>query len=420
MNRTSRPTVPVVTLAFCLMASAALALLCVPSAASAFGGPGAKGFAGSERCEECHDEIYNQWILTPHANMLRDAKKNRKAVAAIDFSRVPFKRKDINWSIGSHWVQKYLTRIDNDYFVLPKVWNLVADDWEPYSMFNWREKPYTIWCDGCHTTGFDPETKSFTEPSIGCESCHGPGDKHAKSQAAADIVNPAKLPKDRADMICEQCHTDGKDTKAGGQFPFPANYRPGNNIDDFYTNFFAPKPKSNRWYWGSMDYLERHRMFMFWQSKFYSTARACDVCGFDRGASGPAKAERYMSRDEYCGTCHQKILKISKLHSRHDPSEAECIDCHPASPTKDGKRYSIHDHKFDFSGPELECSECHDLSDKTDRYYRKPGYKHEFHFTRLKYGEPMSMEDACKKCHPDKDAAQTLSDWKNASAPAGR
>jgi hypothetical protein len=419
MNRSSRPITPLVALAFCLLAGIASGLI-APSPAGAFGGPGAKGFVTSERCEECHDAIYNQWILTPHANMLRDAKKNRKAVQAIDFSRVPFKRKDINWSIGSHWVQKYLTHIDNDYFVLPKVWNLVADNWEPYSTFNWKEKPYTIWCDGCHTTGFDPATKSFTEPSIGCESCHGPGEKHVKSQAAADIVNPAKLPKDRADMICEQCHTDGKDIKAGGQFPFPANYRPGDNIDDFFTTFFAPKPKSNRWYWGSMDYKERHRMFMFWQSKFYSTARACEVCGFDRGASTAAKAERYMSRDEYCGTCHQKILKISKLHSRHDPSEAACIDCHPATPTRDGKRYSIHDHKFDFSAPELECAECHDLTDKKDRYFRNTSYKHDFHFSRVPNSVPLTMEEACKKCHPDKDAEQTLSEWKNASTPAGR
>ena len=84
---------------------------------------------------------------------------------------------DIWWTIGSHWIQKYITFIDNDYYVLPKYWSLVNDDWEPYSIFNWRQRPYTIFCDGCHTTGFDPETKTFHEPSIGCESCHGPGEK---------------------------------------------------------------------------------------------------------------------------------------------------------------------------------------------------------------------------------------------------
>jgi hypothetical protein len=386
-----------------------IAVLCAAGPVLAFG-PGAKGYVGSEKCRECHETVYSQWQLTPHANMLRDARKNPRAVAAVDFSRVPFKKKDIVWVIGSHWVQKYLTFIDNDYYVLPKYWNLVADDWEPYSIFNWREKPYTIHCDGCHTTGFDPDTKSFHEPSIGCEACHGPGEKHVATNAPGDVVNPAKLPKERRDMICEACHTDGKDTKAGGQFPFPARYRPGDDLNDYYTNFFAPKPKSKRWYWGTVDYKERHRMFMFWQSKYYSTARACDVCGFDRGVT--VKAERYMSRDEYCGTCHGKIFRISATHSRHDPQAVTCVDCHPPTVTDGGQRYSIHDHRFDFSGPELPCVECHEEKDVAG----KTAENHDFHFVRMKPRENMTLDQACARCHPDKDIQAVLTEWKTGAA----
>ncbi len=392
-----------------VMSLALAAFLSLVGAASAFG-PGAKGYVGSGTCRDCHEAVYAQWRLTPHANMLRDAAKNPGAVAAVDFSRVPFKKKDIVWVIGSHWVQKYLTFIDNDYYVLPKYWNLVADDWEPYSIFNWREKPYTIHCDGCHTTGFDPGTRSFHEPSVGCEACHGPGEKHVSSSAPGDIVNPAKLAKERRDMICEACHTDGKDTRAGGQFPFPARYRPGEDLNDYYTNFFPPKPKSKKWYWGTMDYRERHRMFLFWQSKFYSTARACEVCGFDRGVT--VRAERYMSRDEYCGTCHQKIFKIASTHSRHEPQAAACVDCHPPSVTAGGERYSIHDHRFDFSGPELPCTECHEEKEIAG----KKAENHDFHFGRLKVRENMTLEQACARCHPGKDVKVVLTEWKSGVA----
>ena len=386
-------------------------VMCLAGSVFAFGGPGAKGYVGSGKCGECHDKVYAQWSLTPHANMLRDARKNPRAVAAIDFSRVPFKKKDVYWSIGSHWIQKYITFIDNDYYVLPKYWNLVADDWEPYSIFNWREKPYTIWCDGCHTTGFDPDTKSFSEPSIGCEACHGPGQNHVESGGdPAAIVDPARLSKERRDMICEACHTDGKDTKAGGQFPFPAKFRPGEDLNDYYTNFFAPKPKSKKWYWGTMDYRERHRMFMFWQSKFYSTARACDVCGFDRGVT--VRAERFMTRDEYCGTCHGKIFKIASIHSRHEPQSVGCADCHPPAVVEGGHRYSIHDHKFDFSGPELSCGECHEEKEVAG----KKAENHDFHLGRVKVQADLTLERACARCHPGKDIPAVLTEWKSGAA----
>ncbi len=369
-------------------------------------GPGAKGYAGSVKCGECHKETYDQWKLTSHANMLRDAKADPDAVMAKAFSAVPFKKEEIFWTIGSHWIQKYLTFIDNDWYVLPKYWNIPAGDWVAYSIFNWREKPYTIHCDGCHTTGFDPETKSFFEPSIGCEACHGPGKKHAESAAPSDIVNPARLSKERRDMVCEQCHTDGKDTKAGGQFPFPALYLPGEDLNEYFTDFFTPKPNSKRWFWGTMDYKERHRMFMFWQSKFYSTTRACDVCGFDRGLA--VKSESYLTRNEYCGTCHTKIFRLFPVHSRHSPQEVLCVDCHTPKVTDGGKRYSIHDHKFDFSGPELPCTECHEAKEIEG----KKAENHNFNFSRVKVPETLTLEQACARCHPGKDVAATLQDWK--------
>ena len=39
-----------------------------------------------------------------------------------------------------------------------------------------------------------------------CESCHGPGSKHAESMNAADIRNPAKIAPAAADKLCLTCH----------------------------------------------------------------------------------------------------------------------------------------------------------------------------------------------------------------------
>jgi len=71
-------------------------------------------------------------------------------------------------------------------------------------------------CQGCHEDLFAPFKKTphqriETDKRRGwegraCESCHGPGSKHAESSSAADILNPAKLAPVTADQGCLKCH----------------------------------------------------------------------------------------------------------------------------------------------------------------------------------------------------------------------
>lgn len=66
-----------------------------------------------------------------------------------------------------------------------------------------------------------------------------------------------------------------------------------------------------------------------------------------------------------------------------------------------GTRYSVHDHMFDFSQPEVACTECHDQGD--ERLGRKPA--HQWNIAPVKFPKALTMEEACKRCHGDKDAA---------------
>src|SRR5580698_5380669 len=47
-----------------------------------------------------------------------------------------------------------------------------------------------------------------------CESCHGPGSKHAETLSAADIRNPAKISAAETDRVCLTCHRN-QTTNAG-------------------------------------------------------------------------------------------------------------------------------------------------------------------------------------------------------------
>lgn len=361
----------------------------------------ASDYATSKGCEECHPEIYRQWKMSSHARMLRDAKKDPSAILADNFSEdIPFTKKDIEFALGSHWIQKYLTTIEGEMYILPRFWNIAKGQWEPYSIWNWRSRPYTHHCNWCHSVGYDPEAKSYVEASIGCEACHGPGKKHAESGEAEEIINPAKLTKRKADMICEACHTDGKD-RASKTYPFPDGYRAGEDLMEYYTDFFMPKPGSQGWYKGESTYEERHKMFLFWQSRFYSTSRSCEVCEFDRGSGGgigKKTEDRNMSGEEYCGTCHADIYKDTRAHSKHSPEQAQCVDCHVPLVVSSKQRYSIHDHKFDFSGPETPCVDCH--GEETPE--AEEGHSHEFYrFGPVRTKENLTVEQACERCHPE-------------------
>jgi hypothetical protein len=82
----------------------------------------------------------------------------------------------------------------------------------------------------------------------------------------------------------------------------------------------------------------------------------------------------------------------------------------------DGLRYSIHDHKFDFSGPELPCTECHEEKDVIG----KKAENHDFHFGRVKIKESLTLEQACARCHPDRNIPAVLAEWKAGTLGGGQ
>src|SRR5512139_1363153 len=148
-------------------------------------------FAGSETCATCHQIQYRGWVKTFHSTVVQDVKKNPSAILA-DMSDpdLPFRKEDVYYAIGGHWDQRYLTKIGDDYYILPRLWSVQSKKWRPYSTYGWQKRPYSRYCVGCHSVGFEPATKEIAEHAVGCESCHGPGAEHAEHPGKKNIVNP--------------------------------------------------------------------------------------------------------------------------------------------------------------------------------------------------------------------------------------
>lgn len=61
-------------------------------------------------------------------------------------------------------------------------------------------------CTPCHATGFDPETKTYKEKNVGCEACHGPGEKYQEMMSGKDPEEGGKIARENALKSCTRCH----------------------------------------------------------------------------------------------------------------------------------------------------------------------------------------------------------------------
>jgi len=61
-------------------------------------------------------------------------------------------------------------------------------------------------CIPCHATGYDPQKKSYQEENVGCEACHGPGEKYSEMMGGANAPEGAKIARENARKSCVRCH----------------------------------------------------------------------------------------------------------------------------------------------------------------------------------------------------------------------
>jgi mono/diheme cytochrome c family protein len=61
-------------------------------------------------------------------------------------------------------------------------------------------------CTPCHATGYDPEKKTYKEKNVGCEACHGPGEKYQDLMMGKDAREGGKIARENALKSCTRCH----------------------------------------------------------------------------------------------------------------------------------------------------------------------------------------------------------------------
>jgi hypothetical protein len=352
-----------------------------------------KAYVGSDVCRTCHLEHYDAWKRTLHSKMLQDARADAdvfvtdidEATIRADLTALAETKElkvppsdifipdvaDIRYTIGSQWKQRYLFDHEGDLKIAPVQFNIDTGRWVNYHEHNWDERPWLLKCGGCHATGVDLDEKTFVEPGVGCEACHGPGSHHAALpkdktfEKRATIVNPANLTGGVATQICGSCHNRGKATKAKGA-GWPVGYRPGRALEPYYNSV---EPGSKYLYSNTFS-KGHHQQYIDWtQSAHADSGVDCVACHVVHDLGNPMfSGKTKVQGDRLCTTCHEQTAKVG-AHSVH--SFGNCTNCHMPRIAKSAESGDIRSHVFKAVLPEVtveagipnSCQGCHKHKD---------------------------------------------------------
>ena len=256
-------------------------------------------------------------------------------------------------------------------------------------------------CQACHEDLFNAfqknphhlvETdKKYHNTTHACESCHGPGSKHAESMNAADILNPSKLKPAETDRLCltchlstptqvgrlnnshaknqvscVTCHTIHKNGPNGlvARKPVDINTQCSRCHNDVWASF--QQPYGHRLPQAAMscvDCHDPHGSVLPGNMQFVNAnERGCFKCHGDK--RGPFTFEHAPVRLEGCTACHQPHGSANPRMLTRPQVMYVCLECHanlpgPVAPAN-GTLATVPPSFHDVRSPRFQnCTTCH-------------------------------------------------------------
>jgi DmsE family decaheme c-type cytochrome len=257
-------------------------------------------------------------------------------------------------------------------------------------------------CQGCHEDIFNAFQKNPHQvvendkkrgwETKACESCHGPGSKHAESMAAGDIVQPAKLKAAANDKLCLTCHLN-QSTHVGrinssharnqvscsschsvhkngprglvARKQTEINAQCGKCHADVWASF--QRPFKHRVTEGAMSCVDCHNPHGGVVAKgqirtVNANEPSCFRCHGDK--RGPFTFEHAPVKIDGCGTCHEPHGSANPRMLNRAQVRFVCLECHanlpgPTAPAN-GTVGSVPPALHDLRSPRFQqCTLCH-------------------------------------------------------------
>jgi predicted CXXCH cytochrome family protein len=302
----------------------------------------------------------------PFARMIVDHGRHYFEILQSDRA---WHRYPVNYTIGSKWQQGYVTRLpDGQLQVFPIEYNVRYRKWVNFWKIidapgTERDDPrlwekftpatnYLMNCAVCHNSqlrnlrggGFQPDHLQFREPGIGCEMCHGPGEKHVAlhmegKRYEKDPLEPpvdfARISSADSVAVCSQCHMqsairapgpDGELNYAHGPEVFFKRYK-SRPYAEFFLNAHY---KDGRFRQTSFIVESFLRSSCF--RKGGATCVSCHDPHHQDAASNPTSLLFLGDPNRMCTQCHAEFKNAATLrqHTRHLPGSegSQCVSCH--------------------------------------------------------------------------------------------
>jgi tetratricopeptide (TPR) repeat protein len=403
-------------------------------------------WADEASCAGCHAEAARAWRGSHHAKamMAPSAENVRGAFDGREFRHAGtttkfFRRDDryvvrtdgpdgkpadfdVRWTFGWAPLQQYLLELPGGRLQpLQVAWDAPKARWfhllpdekaPPGDVLHWsgRYQNANTMCISCHTTGFekryDATTDTFAStwraPNVGCQSCHGPAERHVGwARAKAGGREVADLPGERRGLavdfsalggrgqveVCAACHSRRTELTAS---PTPGAPR---------LDHYLPATLRAGLYHADGQQLDE--VFVdgsYRQSRMYRAGVGCTDC------HAPHSATLSRPGNATCTHCHAPQPDVrfpaaagaydTTAHHRHREGSAgaQCVACH--MPAKTYMRIQPRpDHSLRVPRPDLTvsigtpnaCNQCHTdrspkwAADAVERWYG-PGRRREPHF----------------------------------------
>ena len=360
--------------------------------------PAEQGFVGSEVCSQCHQSIAETYRSHPMSRSLASVKDlvaaenelgdhlvepagarkyrvqcdgkqmwHHESLSGPDGEPIYDQQVEVAFALGSaSRGRAYLLERDGRLFASSLNWYARTHKWglaPGYSPTSHKrfEREVGPGCLVCHTGRMsedpaqpsEPSSPIFAEITIGCERCHGPGQRHidfqlARKESRTDskdsdpITNPVKLDTARREDVCNQCHLQGRSQHLRyGRHVF--DFRPGMRLEDVWMIFLSEEEIHSDGPTAAVTQVGQMR-----SSVCYSKSDGRLGCLSCHDAhSVPAPAERADYYRKRCMSCHSdKGCKLPEAERLNGPEANSCVACHmPSVGTSDVPHTSQTDHR---------------------------------------------------------------------------